>query len=235
MDSMKQLIKKTLWTLTRRWDHLRIEVNCDKRWFGNRYGGFFVAESLVSSRTLIYSFGIGEDTSFDCELIKKYNCEVFGFDPTPKSIQWVAKNNLPNNFHFYDFGIGKTSRQENFFLPKNPDHVSGSVVSQSNVTDSDSVLVQLKSLEDTMSELGHDKVGILKMDIEGSEYEVLPGILEADLNIDQILVEFHERFFTDGKSKTKKILALMKAHGFEIFGISPSYEEVSFVRMAALK
>ncbi len=232
---MKQLIKKVLWTLTGRWNHIKVEYQCEKKWYGNAYGGFYLIESLLSSESQVYSFGIGEDTSFDTELIQKHKCKVFGFDPTPKSIKWVESHETPANFHFFEFGIGKTSREEKFFLPKNPNHVSGSAISQPNVSDQNFVSVELKTLADTMTELGHHKLDVLKMDIEGSEYEVLPSILEAEFEIDQILVEFHERFFPNGKEKTKAILGLMKSHGFEIFGISPSHEEISFVRSAALR
>ncbi len=42
----------------------------------------------------MYSFDIGEDTSFDTTLSGKYNCKVFMFDPTPRPIEHV--NNIKN-------------------------------------------------------------------------------------------------------------------------------------------
>ena len=40
----------------------------------------------------------------------------------------MGKNQeLPDNFHFYDYGISDKSGFINFYLPKNPDHVSGSL------------------------------------------------------------------------------------------------------------
>lgn len=231
---MKQLIKKVLWNLTGRMDHLKVSIPTEKNWYGNSYGGFYVAESLLSSKSLVYSFGIGEDISFDRGLIEKHGCKVIGFDPTPKSINWIKTQELPANFELFDYGIGKESKREKFYLPKNPAHVSGSAIAQTNVSDHNFISVQLKSLKDIMNDLGHDKVDVLKMDVEGTEYEVLPSIFDSGLHIDQILVEFHERFFPNGKEKTKEILAMMHLHGFEVFGISSSYEEVSFVRIEAL-
>ena len=46
----------------------------------------------LNSKSVVYSIGIGTDASFDLELINTFNCEIYGFDPTPKSIRWVKKN-----------------------------------------------------------------------------------------------------------------------------------------------
>ena len=67
------------------------------------------------------------------------------------------------------------------------------------------------------------------MDIEGSEYDVLENVLQSDIFIGQILVEFHDRFFDNGKEKSIKILNLMKEKGFIIFGISETFDEISFI------
>ena len=42
-----------------------------------------------------------------------------------------------------------------------------------------------------MEELNHNKIDLLKMDIEGAEYEVINDILEKNIDIDIILVELH--------------------------------------------
>jgi FkbM family methyltransferase len=38
---------------------------------------------------------------------------------------------------------------------------------------------------------------VIKMDIEGEEYSILPQILNSNIKIDDIYIEFHERFFED--------------------------------------
>jgi hypothetical protein len=48
-------------------------------------------------------------------------------------------------------------------------------------------------------------------------------------------IEFHERFFKNGKDKSIQLVDLMKRHGFVIFAISKSFEEISFVRVDTLK
>ena len=147
--------------------HLKREISISKKWFGNDYGGFFVATDFVDENSVVYSFGIGEDVSFDTEIIKKYNANVYGFDPTPKSVKWISEQILPEKFRFYDFGISDRTGMATFYFPKNPDFVSGSVVEQSNIDLENGIDVQLKTLDDTAHFLGHQKIDILKMDIEG--------------------------------------------------------------------
>ena len=206
-----------------------IKKNCNSVWYGNTYGGFFVNPDLLDEDSIVYSIGVGCDVSFDMEIIKQHNSCVYGFDPTPKSINWVSRNTLPDRFKFSDFGIGKKTGIENFHLPKNPDYVSGSIFQHANVREFDTVKVKMKSFQDITWELGHKKIDILKMDIEGSEYDVIDSILNSDVRIDQILIEFHERFFDDGFQKTMDAIKKIDKKGYKLFGIPESKEELSFI------
>lgn len=210
-------------------NHLKKEVKIPKKWFGNHYGGFFVATDYINEKSIVYSFGIGEDISFDTALINKFNCKIYGFDPTPKSIRWINSQDLPNGFKFYDFGINYQSEKAIFYFPKNPNFVSGSVIAQNNVNTEEGIEVDLKTLKDTAELLGHSKIDVLKMDIEGSEYAVLEEILQSRFEIGQILVEFHDRFFEDGRERTMRILNEMKKFNYVVFGISDTFEEISFI------
>lgn len=207
-----------------------VEEKREKQWYGNGYGGFYVDPTLVPDQAIVYSFGIGEDISFDKAIISKHGCQVYGFDPTPKSINYVKNNETPEAFNFHPYGIGEKTEMVTFHLPKNKDHVSGSVYDHKLVDEHNSVEVLLKEFKEIVSELGHDRIDVLKMDIEGSEYVVMDGILKSGIPIQQILVETHERFFEDGKEKGKKFFKQLHDHGYRIFAISDTYQEISLVK-----
>lgn len=231
---IKAISKRLLLQLSGKVHHLRKGVRCKHAWYGNTYGGFYACPDFLNSNSIIYSFGIGEDISFDTAIINNHGCHVFGFDPTPKSIRWIKSQHLPAKFHFYEFGIGNKSGSVDFFLPKNPEHVSGSIIVQNNVDVKEKVTVTMKSLNDIMDELGHDHIDLLKMDIEGAEYEVMQNILNANIPLTQILIEFHDRFFENGTLKAKPIIKKMNSKGYEIFAVSDSFEEVSFIKKDVL-
>lgn len=215
--------------------HLKPVINIKHQWYGNSYGGFYAMPSLLNAESVVYSIGIGKDISFDLALIKKHRCSIHAFDPTPKSIQWIGEQKLPASFHFYSYGISKQTGTDKFYLPENPRGVSGSLVIHDDVDEKKLIEVPMKSLADITSELGHRHLGVLKMDIEGAEYDVIESILETSVTIDQILIEFHDRFFDEKENKSKLLVEKMRSFGYEIFAASISYEEVSFIHSRALQ
>lgn len=185
---------------------------------------------MLNNNSIVYSFGIGQDISFSKNLIEKFQCTVYGFDPTPKSIDWISKYNPPVGFHFFDYGIATATGLVKLNLPKNSDYVSGRIVEQSNVSSDSSILVKMKTFSDLTDELGHKVINVLKLDVEGTEYDVIDDILNSGVWIDQILIEFHGSYITNGKDKTIDTVRKLKSKGYEIFAISDTYEEVSFIR-----
>ncbi len=232
--AVKARIKKIILKVTGKVEHLKITKSCKHNWYGNTYGGFYICPDLLDEKSVIYSFGIGEDISFDTAIIKNHGCQVFGFDPTPKSINWVKSQKTNEKFLFYEFGIGSKSGFVDFFLPKNPEYVSGSLIDTKNVDTARKVSVEMKSLVDIMNELNHKHIDVLKMDIEGSEYDVIENILNSKISITQILIEFHDRFFENGTLKTKQAIQKLNSHGYEIFAVSDSFEEISFINKNAI-
>jgi len=192
------------------------------------YGSWLIHPKNVTKDSIVYSFGIGQDISFDTDLIKKFDCKVFAFDPTPKSISWLKKQTLPKNLRYFEIGLNAKDDIIEMFPPQNPHHVSYSIVSKN----SNAIPVQIKvaQLKTIMQDLGHLKIDILKMDIEGSEYRAIDNILKSNINIDQILVEFHHRFPKISPRETKKTIEQLNNADYKIFAISSSREEYSFVK-----
>jgi hypothetical protein len=116
--SLVSKIRVLILKLSRKFHHLKKNVKLNHTWYGNTYGGFYIYPDLLDENSIIYSFGIGEDISFDKALIEKHNCNIYGFDPTPKSINWIKGQNLPKEFCFYEFGISDKSGNVDFYLHK---------------------------------------------------------------------------------------------------------------------
>ena len=202
----------------------------EKRWYGNNYGGFYLYDKNIDNTSVIYSIGIGEDVSFDMELINKFNCKVFAYDPTPKSVKWVDKNVNLDNFIFHPLGVANQKGEREFYLPKNQNHVSGSINKINSIEIKNSIKLNFDSLNNLMKLNGHNKIDVLKMDIEGSEYDVIDSILTDKIEIDQILVEFHPHLIQNGRSKTKNSIKKLENIGYKCFARSNSFFEYSFIK-----
>jgi FkbM family methyltransferase len=216
-------------------EHLKPNAQTAAIWYGSAYGGFYVNPDYLSRESIVYSFGIGKDITFDMTCIRKHGCHVHGFDPTPKSLEWIQSRKRDHRFHMHPYGIspGASGIME-FHLPANPRAVSGSLVSHQEVDKNQVERLMMKSFQDIMQETGHDHIDVLKMDIEGSEYEVLESIMKSGVPIRQLLVEFHDRLF-EGEPKSASTVRLLEKHGFRIFASSISFEEISFVNTSYLR
>ena len=222
-------LKKILNQINFKNHHLIERIKINKKWYGNDYGGFYIYQKLLNPDSIVYSFGIGEDISFDNAVIKNHKCYLYAFDPTPKSINWIKSKTLSSNFTFFEYGIAEKSGTFDFFLPKNTNNISGSYVFQNSVDSKQKIKVEMRSFSDIVDDLGHNHVDVLKMDIEGAEYAVLESILNNPINIPQILIEFHDRLFLDGREKTKNAIMRLRDYNYEIFGVSNSLQEISFI------
>jgi FkbM family methyltransferase len=178
---------------------------------------------------IVYSCGIGLDISFDYAIMNKHNAEIFAFDPTPKSIEWIKKQEIPSNFHFFPYDISSKSGTEKMYLPSRDDQVSGSIFYRNKFVRENSINTEMRSLEDIARENNHSFIDILKMDIEGSEFQVIETLDFSKLIFGQILIEFHQRFFPDGKNFFKKAIKILQDNGYVCFAISYSEYEYSFI------
>lgn len=168
------------------------------------------ATKPIPENAIVYSFGVGTDIEWDLEMIKQ-GATVYAFDPSPKSIKWLQTQDLPEKFIFTPCGLGSVDGLREFYPPPNPKNVSYSSVRKVGEPE----MLSVARLDTIMLMHNHSHIDVLKMDIEGGEYDVLPSILGMD--IDQILIEFHDRFSTFGFLKTFLARMRLQHAGYKEF------------------
>ncbi len=216
---------------------------------GNSYGGFAVDTTILNyinskRKLVVYSFGIGEDLSFSEAVYKKWNCNIYAFDPTPKAIQYVKQSSLLScdGFHFYEWGLSDKDEIGEFYLPDSEVYVPESLVGSNNVQEvsgsvfkhdglqEKSIQVNLKKLGSIMRYLGHEKIDLLKMDIEGAEFTVIDEILESGIVFKELCLEVHNRFFKKGSVKLRRMIEKLNNAGYYIVSVSPNLMEITFIQ-----
>ena len=207
----------------------RAQTGCEKIWLGNTGARWCVCPQDLSTSSVVYSFGVGEDISFDLALIERFGLRVQAFDPTPQSIEWLQTQTVPREFVFHGYGVAGFDGNCAFLPPENPAHVSHSMVARE--TSRPAIEVAVRRLGTIMKMLGHEHIDLLKMDIEGAEYGVLADMLSSGIPVKQLLVEFHHRWPQLGIEKTKQAIHALNAAGYRIFSVSPSGEEYGFLRL----
>jgi FkbM family methyltransferase len=160
-------------------------------YLGTPYGGWTLPEGLLSAGSVCYSAGVGTDVSFDLELIGRYGCTVHALDPTPASVAFIEQSDLPEQFVFHPWAVGGSDGQREFRLYNERDGSASMVLGRRGKP----FVAPARTIASIMNELGHGHLDLLKLDIEGAEYEVLDS-LEADGVRSRILcVEFHRTPF----------------------------------------
>lgn len=181
---------------------------------GTEYGGRVIPARYLKADSICYCAGAGEDISFDLELVRRFGSSVWLFDPTPRAIlhfehlqeHTLAGTSFPINrdpesaydvsvsdlsrLHYSPIGLWSADEMLKFYSPADTSHVSHSILNLQRTTSY--LEVQVRRLKNVMNELGHDRIDLLKLDIEGAEITVLDTIIEDKLDIGVICSEYDE-------------------------------------------
>lgn len=196
---------------------------------GSSYGGWAIIPELLSVSSVVYSVGVGSDVSFDLALIAAKGCDVHAFDPTPVAVEWVGRQALPPQFRFHAIGLAATDAEVPFRRPLTDGHVSFSLAEGGAVLEGETVLCPVRRLETLTRDLGHTSIDLLKMDIEGFEYQVIRDILSGSIRPRQWLIEFHHAMYSHKAQETVDAVDALLAAGYTLFSVSNVGHEYSFV------
>ncbi len=117
---------------------------------------------------IVYSFGINDDPSFDIDLIRRFKaCTIHAFDPSIG--RQTGDDFLGPNIKFYSIGLGGADQD---------DLTTG---------------WEIMTLDSIMKMLNHDHVNLVKMDIEGSEWDTFASWEQTGVHkkIGQLVGEIH--------------------------------------------
>lgn len=216
---------------------------------GTDYGGWsFVDEKDLYGCTII-SAGLGEDASFDVEFASKYNAKVIIVDPTPRAISHFRKiieaigepsrekysssgcqpisaydlsNVTEESFVLINKALWDRNAKLKFFEPRNPAHVSHSIINYQNNYSNDTPFIEVEAvtLNSLLADLNLEKdaIPLIKLDIEGAEIEVIKSCIASGVMPRQILVEFDELNApsAQGFSRITEVDDLLKSSGYKI-------------------
>lgn len=184
---------------------------------GNKYICFDEDVRPVPGDCLIYSFGVGGDTSWD-QAMMKYNCNIYAFDMTTKWDNVVFNE----NFHFLNIGLYHQDVDAN--LNMSSDDLGFTSYEMRQVA-----FRRLVSIRDI---LGHKDrpIDVLKMDVEFAEWQVFEEIFGSPESakvlddVKQIALEIHLDDFKNssmadrvaGGRRVEKVLQNLYDYGFHM-------------------
>lgn len=145
--------------------------------------------------------------------------KIVAFEPSPRSFKLLKRNVLQN--HLRDVRVvnaaaGSRIGKAKFFIDKNPNSPWGRGDSLkenkfSNLLFSQTVQVPTVKLSGYI----HQKIDLLKLDIEGAETEVITEIEPKLKYVNQLLFEFHHSRF-NVQNNLQTILSVLTRHGYRM-------------------
>jgi len=167
-------------------------------------------------KCVIYSFGINHESSFEADLLRRApGCEAWGYDYSVDS--WGPEVNddpeLAPRAHFQPWALGGSNHHEEYDYPR------------------------YWTLDSLMELNGHTFIDILKIDIEGGEFDALTSFVaayaEGALPVGQLQLEIHAREGHERFDYFIKWWASLEAAGLRPFWTEANVVYINIVRGAA--
>jgi FkbM family methyltransferase len=152
---------------------VQVRSGCATELLGSSYGGWPVPIQLLDQNSVAYSIGAGGDVSFDAELIRRTGCVVHSFDPAPEAKLHAEQQTSPN-FYFHNVAIWSHSGELDMFRAADPNHMALSAVDLQQTQNA--VAVPCQTIESIRTEMGHDRIDLLKLAMDGAEYDFVPHL-----------------------------------------------------------
>jgi len=195
---------------------------------GTPYGGWMAPAALIQPGWICYCIGAGADISFDLELIERFDVRVQSVEPVEHYVRAAraaaAAAGEEPRFAAYRAAIATTDGPLRMQRTHNPE---GHALSSANLFETHEFEeVPGRTLASLARELGHPRIDLLKLDIEGGEYDVIPALDLEALQIKALAVQLHHN---RGVSAARRLIAQLDARGFEPVAIKPAVK-LTFAR-----
>jgi len=192
---------------------------------GSDYGSWVAPGEAIESSWTCYSVGAGGDITFDLELIRRYGVHVRSFDAVEGYVEDARREaDGEPRLSAHHAAIAAADGPIRMQVTQHPGSRS---VSAAGLYDSESyVEVPGRTLQTLRRELGDERIELLKLDIEGSEYEVLPQVDLRDLGVRVFLAQFHH---IGGVRGARRLIAELESQGYRPVACIPAVK-MTFLR-----
>jgi FkbM family methyltransferase len=156
----------------------------------------------------------GETGIWAMQIYGKYAPQLKIYEPNPNSVAVLQERFKDKTAEIFPFGLGASNQT---CLLSN-DGMGSSVFADSrNFSKSDKIEVSIRDVREAFEELNLPEVDLIKINIEGGEYELLPRLIETGL-VDRfriIRIQFHDWIPNAFAMRRRIIRQLAKTHDVE--------------------
>lgn len=192
---------------------------------GTSYGGWILPGGLIDSSWVCYLIGAGGDIAVDLALVHDYGATARCFDAVAEFVE-LAERDAAGAAGFSAHHAAVATRDGPIRMQVSHDPNSHSVSAAGLYDSHDFLELPGRTIASLMRELGDDRVDLFKLDIEGSEYEVLPSLDLREMGVKVFAVQLHH---TGSVAQARRLIAGLKAQEYEPVACRPAVK-ITFVR-----
>ena len=185
------------------------------------------AEHLSKGKTFIdIGANIGQHSMYAATLVGPTG-SVHAFEPIPTIYRQLTQSIQANHFegiiHSHNVALGTDNTDELLYVANN----AGGSSLVNNTDTKETITVHIRNGDKELEACEH--IDVIKIDVEGYEYEVLQGIRKTLEKHQPILfLEFSgDSYKMQNKSHGMKILSLLRSCGYSLFDIEDTMMEVT--------
>jgi FkbM family methyltransferase len=184
----------------------------------------FVYRPDLSPDAVVIDAGCSYEADFSVYLIRQHGVRAFGVDPTRKHAEALRAlaAQYPDRFTHVPCAISATDGTLTFHESRVNE--SGSLFTDHvNVVhdETTSYDVEAVTLGTLLKRVGVETVDMLKLDLEGAEYDLLARTTADELRpFKQLFVEFHHHAVSHfAEADTRRLVERISAFGFRTFSV----------------
>jgi FkbM family methyltransferase len=178
------------------------------RWYKDNGDKNFRLNYLLNKNSIVFDIG-GYQGDFANSIYEKFNSIIFLFEP---NLDYYNKcvERFKRNKKIYCFNYGLSSKNGNFFLSNTKE--ASSIIKNKKTVDGQTV--KIRDFFQVFNELEVKKIDLMKINIEGSEFDLIPHIIKKNLlkKINNIQIQFHHSVLNAKKKRNIIIKDLKKTH-----------------------
>ena len=234
---------------------LQPELTNLKRFGVPRDGGYVGPPESIANNSVIFCFGLSRDWSFETELSAQVKgARIFAFDPTVNLKMFAAEcfATLKQVFNFKsDESLNRRARVFGYRSKIVKDYLISFRLQRNKhikkwIKDKSSEIENCISIGEIFTKYGKNREVVLKIDIEGDEFEVLNELLTLGQMsaIRSLFIEFHV-FDSNWQNFSDLVHKLKETHGLAHLHVNngdltliqqatPHYLELTFIRKGIL-
>jgi len=204
MNKLKKIAKAIMpYAIVKLLQHSKVPKEA-LRWFADKGDETLRLDyQELNDNSLVFDCG-GYKGEFASNIFSKYCCRVYVFEPVKKYAQYIQDRFSKNHkIKVYPFGLG--AKKDTFSISVNEN--SSSIFKEG----SEKSIAEIISFKDFFIENNVDYIHLIKINIEGGEYDLLNHIIETGLisRIGNLQIQFHN-FVPDAKNLREIIQQKLK-------------------------